>query len=83
MITIEDPARIGTIIAALRSMGMLSQRQLCAEVGMEQARLSDWETGKAIPTIPYLLPILSELGYRLVITTEDESSITPTERTAA
>lgn len=70
MIAIEDPARIGSIISDLRLMGMLSQRQLCAQVGMEQARLSDWECGRAMPTIPYLVPVLAALGYRLVITTE-------------
>jgi transcriptional regulator with XRE-family HTH domain len=73
VITIDDPACIGGIISDLRLMGMLSQRQLCAEVGMQQARLSDWECGRAMPSIPYLVPVLGVLGYRLVITTEADA----------
>jgi transcriptional regulator with XRE-family HTH domain len=46
---------------------------LCAEVGMQQARLSDWECGRAMPSIPYLVPVLGVLGYRLVITTEADA----------
>jgi len=67
VIEIVDPKNVGAIIADLRIMGRLSQRALCAEMHMHQARLSDWETGRAIPTIPYLVKALGVLGYQLAI----------------
>jgi transcriptional regulator with XRE-family HTH domain len=73
MIRLDDPGRVGAIVADLRAMGRLTQRDLCAHVGMDPARLSDWETGRAIPTLPYLLPVLDVLGYRLVIVLEEHS----------
>lgn len=67
MIRVPDPQRIGVILADLRAMNLLSQAALARQVGMQQARLSDWETGKAIPTLPYLTPVLRELGFDLAL----------------
>jgi transcriptional regulator with XRE-family HTH domain len=73
MIPVSDPGKVGAIVADLRAMGRLTQRELCADIGMHQARLSDWETGRAIPTLPHLVPILRALGYQLVITLEEDA----------
>lgn len=67
MIPIDDPAKIGAVIADLRIMNRYSQRALCAEVGMHQARLSDWETGRAIPSVPYLIRVSRALSYGVVL----------------
>lgn len=77
MIHIEDPTRLGAVIANLRIASLLSQRDLCARVDMHQARLSDWETGRAIPAVPYLVRVLGALGYRLVITPAAEAKPEP------
>lgn len=65
MIRVPDPARIGDILADLRAMNLLSQRALARHAGMTQARLSDWETGKAMPTLQNLVPTLEHLGFEL------------------
>jgi transcriptional regulator with XRE-family HTH domain len=67
MIRVPDPRRIGTILADLRAMNLLSQRALSHEIGMDPARLSDWETGKAMPTLPHLVPALECLGFELAL----------------
>lgn len=82
MITIEDPSTLGPIIADLRIMNRLSQRQMCAQIPMHQARLSDWETGRAIPTLPYLVPALKVVGYRILIA-PDFALIPHTDRRTA
>nr|WP_221374347.1 helix-turn-helix transcriptional regulator [Actinoplanes polyasparticus] len=66
-IPITDAATVGALVAGLRSMCLLSQRELCQEIGMHQARLSDWETGRAVPTLPYLIPALRALGFDLAL----------------
>lgn len=50
MIRLDDPCHVGAIIADLRAMSRLTQRQICDATGMHEARLSDWERGAAIPT---------------------------------
>lgn len=67
MIRIPDPTRIGAVVAALRAMNLLTQREVCAATGLEQARLSEWENGRAMPTLPYLVPVLEELGFELAL----------------
>jgi len=67
MIRIDDHRRMGTVIADLRAMNLLTQRELCQAVGMQQARLSEWETGKACPSLPHLIPALAELGFELAL----------------
>lgn len=78
MIRLDDPSRIGAIVADLRAMGMLTQRELSAQVGMDPARLSDWERGTAIPTLPYLLPVLDVLGYQVHIAPGPDDERRPT-----
>jgi transcriptional regulator with XRE-family HTH domain len=67
MIRLSDPRRVGVILADLRAMNLLSQRALCEATGMHQARLSYWETGKAVPTLPHLVPLLECLGFELAL----------------
>lgn len=78
---ITDPAAVGSLIAGLRSMCLLSQRQLCAEIDMHQARLSDWETGRAVPTLPYLIPALKALGFDLALIPSEDNEPSTIERT--
>lgn len=71
MIRIGSPRHVGVILADLRAMYLLSQRALCADVGMQPARLSDWETGKATPSLPHLMPVLAALGFTLALVPGD------------
>ncbi|WP_250029716.1 helix-turn-helix domain-containing protein [Paractinoplanes maris] len=83
-IRITDAAAVGALVADLRSMCLLSQRQLCEEIGgMEQARLSEWETGKAIPTLPYLIPALRALGFDLALIPREDTEPSTPQRKAA
>jgi transcriptional regulator with XRE-family HTH domain len=72
MIQLKDPTRIGPTVAALRRMSLASQRDVADHIGMDPARLSDWERGHAVPTLPYLVPALGYLGYELHIVPEPE-----------
>jgi transcriptional regulator with XRE-family HTH domain len=78
VIRLDDPRRIGAIVADLRAMSLLTQRQICDATGMHEARLSDWERGAAIPTLPLLLPVLAYLGYQLHITPGPDEERRPT-----
>jgi transcriptional regulator with XRE-family HTH domain len=74
MIRIADPSRFGLVVKDLRAMHMLSQRALCAEVGgLTQARLSDWETGKAVPTLPLLIPLLAYFDHDLALIPREDA----------
>src|SRR3990172_8282746 len=46
--------------------------------GRPPPRLSDWERGAAIPTLPYLLPVLDYLGYQVHITPGPDEARRPT-----
>lgn len=67
MIRIHDPRRIGGVIHDLRAMNLLTQRELCEQTGLEQARLSEWENGRAVPTLRHLVPTLECLGFDLAL----------------
>ncbi len=67
MIRIPDPERIGGFLADLRAMNMLSQREVGQTVGMQPARLSEWETGKAEPMLHRLVPVLELYGFELAL----------------
>jgi transcriptional regulator with XRE-family HTH domain len=73
MIRLNDPERIGRSIADLRLLHQLSQRALGAQAGITQARLSDWETGNAIPTLPTLVRVAHALGYDLALIPREDA----------
>jgi transcriptional regulator with XRE-family HTH domain len=73
MIRLNDPERIGPSIADLRLLHQLSQRKLGAQAGITQARLSDWETGNAIPTLPTLVRVAHALGYDLALIPREDA----------
>jgi transcriptional regulator with XRE-family HTH domain len=73
VIRLTDPSRVGVIISDLRIVHMLSQRKLCAEIGITQARLSDWELGKAMPTLPLLVPAFGYFGYDLALIPREDA----------
>lgn len=73
MIVVGDPTRIGPVLAQLRVMGRLTQRQLADASGLPQGRMSEWETGKILPTLPSLVRFLGTLGWQLaLIPAEDD-----------
>lgn len=67
MIRLEDQSSVGLVLADLRVMHQYTQRQLAAEAGVRQARLSAWETGVEVPTVPLLLRVLPVLDSGLAI----------------
>jgi len=73
MIRIADPTAVGAVVADLRAMSRLTQRELCDQVGMDPSRLSGWGNGHTTPTLAYLVPVLRVLGYQLVITLEEDT----------
>jgi hypothetical protein len=69
VIRLDDPRQIGAIVADLRAMSLLTQRQICDATGMHEARLSDWERGAAI---------LDYMGYQVHITPGPDDERRPT-----
>jgi transcriptional regulator with XRE-family HTH domain len=79
MIRIDTAAHIGPALADLRLMHGLTQRQICAETGIWQGRVSAYERGSEIPGIKSLLTILGamDLGLAIVPLGEAQVSVDP------
>jgi transcriptional regulator with XRE-family HTH domain len=79
MIRISDPAHIGPALADLRLMHGLTQRQICADTGIWQGRVSAYERGHEIPAVKSLLTILGamDLGLAIVPLGETQVAVEP------
>ena len=59
----KTPAKIvGEKIAALRKERGLTQKQLAEKIYTSDKNLSKWETGKALPSLEFLLSLCAELN---------------------
>lgn len=52
-------------LAAARKLKGLTQRDLCHQIGIRQARLSQWETGAEWPNVLSLQLWAGSLGFEL------------------
>jgi transcriptional regulator with XRE-family HTH domain len=79
MIRIDTAAHIGPALADLRLMHGLTQRQICADTGIWQGRVSAYERGTEIPGIKSLLTILGamDLGLAIVPLGDAQVSVDP------
>lgn len=55
-------AQIGTALRAARKARGVTQTQLAAAIGIDQARPSEWERGKSIPSIAQVAAAERALG---------------------
>lgn len=74
------PAPKRSLLIALRKRAKLSQQSLADYLGVRQATISDWETGKATPEMPpsiyvRLLHILKCTEEELVLAFEGEEAL--------
>ena len=67
MIRFTEPMSIGPALGELRRMLGITQRQLCADTGQRQSRLSVWETGSEVPDLRSVLRVAQALGYDLAL----------------
>lgn len=61
MTTREMAERIGDRIRMLREAHRLSQTELAARLNITQPSVSQWETGRTIPTLPMQRALADEL----------------------
>ena len=55
------------MIKKLREDELLTQKELCKKIGMQQGDLSKYENDKMSPSINTLEKILKAMGYKLLI----------------
>jgi transcriptional regulator with XRE-family HTH domain len=69
--------RIGTIIYNLRTSKEISQQQLADLISCRQASISDWELGRVVPSVVYLLKLNEVFGGKLFEELGKDSPVVP------
>lgn len=64
MTTRATAETIGERIRMLREAHRLTQRQLAARLNIAQPSVSQWETGRTVPTLPMQRALADELSTR-------------------
>ncbi|CAB4925196.1 unannotated protein [freshwater metagenome] len=80
---IESAYFFAGAVMALRSERGLTQRELAARAGVQQADISRIERGSLAPSTPTLMRILAALGARVVIELVPDAELDPSGQPVA
>jgi transcriptional regulator with XRE-family HTH domain len=76
-----DNIKTGILIAKKRKEKQLTQKDLADKLGVSNATVSKWETGKGFPDISLLEPLASVLGFSVSEILSGEEKVFPEEHT--
>lgn len=65
------PSQVGLVLRAVRKSAKLSQKQLAAQLGLSQNRVSELETDPGSMRVDQLLAVMAVLGLELQVQTRD------------
>lgn len=67
MIRIDSPEQVAAALQFMRGISGMSQRELAAAGGFQQAQIHWWEHDERRPQIATLTRLLAAMGYQLAI----------------
>jgi transcriptional regulator with XRE-family HTH domain len=73
VIRIRKPEAAGIAVAFMRNIAGLTQRQLAARTGFNQAQIAAWEAGHGRPNVASLLRVADVLGYDLALVPREDT----------